>query len=255
MLADSSDADMIVPVTKWHDMAAPPKKAGRRLPGGLRALTVELALYDGETPSEGLLAAIGHALRADSPDAPATHAEAVKAGEVWMKAELKELDNHGRNESWLTVSRDQVPVGRRIHKLIWVYKMKRDGTAKARLCVQATTLEAGIDYDQVFSAALRYSSARALFAYAARNGCKVRSVDLVAAYLQGHFVEGETIFCHLPVGYPQFDKKGRPLIAKAHLWHPAGRPSAPARTIRVAHRVRLRAPRRLRRVRLRAETA
>jgi hypothetical protein len=98
-----------------------------------------------------------------------------------MKAELKELDNHGRNESWLTVSRDQVPVGRRIHKLIWVYKMKRDGTAKARLCVQATTLEAGIDYDQVFSAALRYSSARALFAYAARNGCKVRSVDLVAA--------------------------------------------------------------------------
>ena len=82
MLADSSDADMIVPVTKWHDMAAPPKRAGRRLPGGLRALTVELALYDGETPSEGLLAAIGHALRADSPDAPATHAEAVKAGEI-----------------------------------------------------------------------------------------------------------------------------------------------------------------------------
>jgi hypothetical protein len=92
--------------------------------------------------------------------------------------------------------------------------MKRDGTAKARLCVQGSTLEAGIDYDQVFSAALRYSSARALFAYAARNGCKVRSVDLVAAYLQGHFVEGESVYCHLPVGYPQFDKKGRPLIAK-----------------------------------------
>ena len=80
-----------------------------------------------------------------------------------------------------------------MHKLIWVYKSKRDGTAKARLCVQGTTLEAGVDYDQVFSAALRYSSARALFAYAARNGCKVRSVDLVAAYLQGEFVDGEVV--------------------------------------------------------------
>ena len=40
-------------------------------------------------------------------------------------------------------------------RLIWVYKVKRDGTAKARLCVQGTTLEAGVDYDQVYSAALR----------------------------------------------------------------------------------------------------
>ena len=71
-----------------------------------------------------------------------------------------------------------------------------------------------MDFDQVFSAALRYSSARALFAFAARNGCGVRSVDLVAAYLQGRFVDGEVVFCHLPVGYPEFDSKGRPLIAK-----------------------------------------
>ena len=60
-------------------------------------------------------------------------------------------------------------------------QLSRDGTAKARLCVQGSTLESGIDYDQVFSAALRYSSARALFAYAARHGCRVRSIDLVAA--------------------------------------------------------------------------
>ena len=188
---------------------------GRRLPGGARALLLEVAIDDSKAPSHTLLAAIGHALRADSPDAPSTHAEAVAAGEIWIKAEGKELGNHSKNESWVTVTRDKVPAGRRIHKLIWVYKTKRDGTAKARLCVQGTTLEAGIDYDQVFSAALRYSSARALFAYAARNRCKVRSVDLVAAYLQGKFVEGEVVYTHLPVGYPQFDSKGRPLIAKA----------------------------------------
>ena len=103
-----------------------------------------------------------------------------------------------------------VPKGRRIHKLIWVYKVKRDGKAKARLCVQGTTLEAGIDYDQVFSATLRYSSARALFAFAARRGCRVRSFDLVAAYLQGRFLEGESVYCHLPPGYAQYDEaRGR----------------------------------------------
>ena len=142
------------------------------------------------------------------------HAEAVQRGPIWIGAEHGEIGNHKRNESWVTITRDELPKGRRVHKLIWVYKTKRDGTAKARLCVQGTTLESGIDYDQVFSAALRYSSARALFAYAARNGCKVRSVDLVAAYLQGRFVAGEEVYCHLPVGYPEYDSKGRPKLAK-----------------------------------------
>ena len=107
-----------------------------------------------------------------------------------------------------------MPAGRKIHKLIWVYKLKRDGSAKARLCVQGNTLQAGIDYDQVFSAALRYSSARALFAYAARKGCRVRSVDLVAAYLQGKFVDGEVVYTHMPQGYEQYGSDGKPLVAR-----------------------------------------
>jgi len=138
----------------------------------------------------------------------------VARGPLWIGAESKEIGNHRRNESWVTITRDELPPGRRVHKLIWVYKTKRDGTAKARLCVQGTTLESGVDYDQVWSGALRYSSARALFAYAARNGCRVRSVDLVAAYLQGRFVDGEVVYCHLPQGYPEHDSKGRPKLAK-----------------------------------------
>ena len=98
--------------------------------------------------------------------------------------------------------------------MIWVYKVKRDGTCKARLCVQGSSLESGIDFDQVFSAALRYSSARGLFAYAARMGCDVRSIDLVAAYLQGSFIDGEVVFCHQPPGQVKLDDSGRPLVAR-----------------------------------------
>ena len=122
------------------------------------------------------------------------HREAVEAGRIWLDAEAKELGNHARNASWTSIPRSEVPSDRRIHKLIWVYKLKRDGSAKARLCVQGNTLQSGVDFDQTWSSALRYSSARALFAYAARKGCRVRSVDLVAAYLQGRFVDGEVVY-------------------------------------------------------------
>jgi hypothetical protein len=82
------------------------------------------------------------------------------------------------------------------------------------LCVQGCTLEEGIDFDQTFSAALRYSSARGLFCYAARKGCKVRSINYVAAYLQGKFIEGEVIYCHMPPGYVELDSDGTPRMLK-----------------------------------------
>ena len=95
-----------------------------------------------------------------------------------------------------------------------MYKLKRDGSAKARLCVQGNTLQPGVDFDQVYSAALRYSSARALFALAARTGCRVRSVDLVAAYLQGKFVDGEVVYTRLPPGAVEYDADGSPRLAR-----------------------------------------
>ena len=97
-------------------------------------------------------------------------------GEPWGGAELKEMTNHFTNDSWSIIRREDVPRGRKLHKLVWVYKRKRDGTAKARLCVQGCTLLGGIDYDQTFSCTLRHSSCRAIFSFAARTGCYVRSI-------------------------------------------------------------------------------
>ena len=150
---------------------------------------------------------IGFALRADSPGAPSTHAEAAARGEPWVpSAEGKELRNHANNASWTEIDESELPAGRRLHKLVWVYKEKRDGTAKARLCVQGCTLVEGDDYDQTFSGNLRSGSCRTLCAYAARHGCRIRSMDLVAAYLQGEFIEGEVVYCKMPAGY---EKKGK----------------------------------------------
>ena len=217
---DSAADVTVTPITPWlaAPSARPPTSKGKAPSKGKktrsRQVAFLVALADGGQPTAADMESLHLALRADSPDAPSNHAEAERRGEIWIKAEGKELSNHKSNSSWKCVPRSSVPADRRIHKMIWVYKVKRDGTAKARLCVQGSSLEEGIDYDQVFSAALRYSSARALFAYAAQNGCKVRSIDLVAAYLQGKFVDGEVVYCHLPPGYPEFGPDGRPLIAR-----------------------------------------
>eukprot|EP00965_Chrysotila_dentata_P073066 2414566-Pleurochrysis_carterae.AAC.1 len=54
----------------------------------------------------------------------------------WGTAERAEIANHANNGSWTLIDRSQVPVDRSIVRLIWVYKRKRSGALKARLCVQ-----------------------------------------------------------------------------------------------------------------------
>jgi hypothetical protein len=99
-----------------------------------------------------------------------------------------------------------VPRSRRLVKLIWVYKVKRSGKLKARLCVQGCTQVPGVDYDQTFCAAMRGTSLRLLASLAAGLGLKMRRWDFVSAYLQGSLLEDEVVYCHMPPGY---EKEGK----------------------------------------------
>jgi hypothetical protein len=69
---------------------------------------------------------IHHALRADSEGAPSTHADVLRLGEPRHTAERKEVSNHIKNGSWKKIKASEKPYGRRVHKMVWVYKFKRD---------------------------------------------------------------------------------------------------------------------------------
>eukprot|EP00965_Chrysotila_dentata_P087688 2895032-Pleurochrysis_carterae.AAC.1 len=95
----------------------------------------------------------------------------------WGSAERSEIDNHAKNGSWTLVDRSDVPSDRAIVRLIWVYKRKRSGALKARLCVQGCAQVHGVDYDQTFSATMRPTSLRSLAAIANSAGMSMRRWD------------------------------------------------------------------------------
>ena len=146
------------------------------------------------------------------PDDPTGHADAMRRdadGWGFNGAEGAEIDNHESNESWRYELRSKLPKGRHLVKLTWVFKVKRDGRKKARLCVQGCTQRPGVDYDQTFCAAMRGGSLRLLSAIGGRLGLQMRRWDFVAAYLQGELEPGEVTYCTPPPGYATAVVDGR----------------------------------------------
>ena len=146
------------------------------------------------------------------PDDPTNHPDAMRRDpEGWgpKGAEGAEIDNHEKNGSWRYILRSEMPRGRHTVKLTWVFKVKRDGRKKARLCVQGCTQRPGVDYDQTFCAAMRAGSLRLLSAIGGKRGLHMRRWDFVAAYLQGALEPGEVTYCTPPPGYGTAEVDGR----------------------------------------------
>ena len=136
---------------------------------------------------------------------PRTHHEAMAIDRTgWLKAEVDELENHRRNESWVYMDRstfDSTVRGRKLVKTTWAYKTKRNGKLKARLCVQGCSQIPGVDYDQTHCSTMRGPTMRLLSSIAARLNLQMRRWDFVSAYLQGELLEGEVVYCLAPPGH------------------------------------------------------
>lgn len=105
---------------------------------------------------------------------------------------------HRRNCSWTELDHSDLPKGRRLVKMTWAYKTKRNGTLKARLCVQGCSQTPGVDFDQTHCSTLRPTSLRTLAALSADLGLRMRRWDFTSAYLQGSLLDGEVVYCSAP---------------------------------------------------------
>ena len=78
---------------------------------------------------------------------PRSHAEAMRDDpEGWGAAESRELNNHRNNETFKRINRSAITGSdakrKRLVPLTWVYKPKRSGVLKAKLCVLRNRLRA-----------------------------------------------------------------------------------------------------------------
>ncbi len=92
----------------------------------------------------------------------------------------------------------------------WVFKMKYgdeygdDGSVaryKGRLVAKGYSQKYGVDYEETFAPVVRFSSIRALLAFAVQNDMLVHQMDVQTAFLNGTLEE--EIFMQQPEGYIQ----------------------------------------------------
>ena len=95
------------------------------------------------------------------------------------------------------------PEGKSVVTSKWIYKIKHatDGSIekyKARFVARGFSQKEGIDYEETFALATRYTSIRSVLALAVVIKWKIHQMDVMTTFLNG-VVEGEVY-----VEHPQF---------------------------------------------------
>lgn len=142
------------------------------------------------------------------PDDPPSLRAALTSpdGDAWdagIRDELKSLLDMG---VYKLVPRSTVPIGRKVLRSKWVFRLKRDEFGrpvrhKARLVVKGFEQIFGQDYLDTTSPTARMESVRLLVNIAASLGWELEQVDIKTAFLYGLLPADEVQFMEQPEGY------------------------------------------------------
>ena len=143
------------------------------------------------------------ALKAYQLAEPQSMEEALASGlsKEWKQAADAEYKSLMDNQTWDLV---ELPKGRKTIGSKWVFEVKHDCDGKverlkARLVAKGYAQQHGIDYDETFSPVVKFSSVRALIAFAVQNGMLLHQMDVVTAFL--NCTLEEDIFMQQTDGY------------------------------------------------------
>ncbi len=134
---------------------------------------------------------------------PKSIEEALESDQAkeWKLAADSEYQSLIDNDTWelVEIPEGHTPVGSR-----WLFKVKyrNDGKIerfKGRLVAKGYSQKYRIDYDETFSPVVRFSSFRALLAFAVQNNMLIHQMDVVTAFLNGSL--DEEIYMQQPSGY------------------------------------------------------
>eukprot|EP00795_Rhopilema_esculentum_P007998 gene7998-biopygen1703 len=134
---------------------------------------------------------------------PATIQEAFNSeySAQWKEATESEYQSLIENQTWELV---KPPKDRKAIGCKWVFKVKYDKNGqverfKSRLVAKGYSQKYGVDFDETFSPVVRFSSIRALLAFAVQNRMLIHQMDVTTAFLNGDLTE--EIYMEQPEGY------------------------------------------------------
>ena len=132
------------------------------------------------------------AFKANSdPDTMYYH-QAIRAPDrkEFLKAIIKEINDHIDGNHWALIPKEEVPEGEKILDSVWAMKRKRDIKTqqvykhKARLNIHGGQQEYGVHYTDTYSPVVSWFSVRLLLIIAKLNGWHTRQIDFILAYPQ-----------------------------------------------------------------------
>lgn len=110
---------------------------------------------------------------------PQNYEEAIK-DEEWKEAINKELNAHSKLETWKEAI---LPKGEKAIDTKWIFRLKQDGTKKARIVAKGFQQNGlGQTY---YSPVARVSTIRTILSHAVQENLKIKQLDVPTAFLNG----------------------------------------------------------------------
>ena len=121
----------------------------------------------------------------------------------WREAIKKEFKKMNERKVWRKIKRNQMEKGRRCIKNKWIFKIKRNGTYRARLVACGYSQIPGVDFTESFAPVIHDITWRILLIIKMLWDLDTKIVDVETAFLWGDLEE--KIYMNCPEGMPHFD--------------------------------------------------
>ena len=142
----------------------------------------------------------------------------LKKRDDWRAAIRKETRSMIERGVWRKTDRKRIPNNRRLIGNKWVFKIKRDGTYRARLVALGYSQIPGVDYADNFAPVAHGVSFRIPLARMMVEKLDNLVMDVETAFLNGEI--DEEIFMKSPVEMEEMDHLQRLLpTSKRHIWY------------------------------------
>ncbi|KAL2251628.1 UNVERIFIED_CONTAM: Retrovirus-related Pol polyprotein from transposon TNT 1-94 [Sesamum indicum] len=145
---------------------------------------------------------------------PSSVEEALKS-EKWLSAMKEEMKSLKDNKTCILVPK---PKDASIVDCKWLFKIKQENPIKykTRLVAKGFTQKEGIDYNEIFSPVVKYTTVRIILALTADYDWELKQMDVKTAFLHGDL--DENIYMTQPSGFSDISKPDYMCLLKKSLY-------------------------------------